>query len=152
MKKTFLVLGSLVLIIFTGIFLVSFTLKQTRGAKSSPASLAKKESYPASTSSEDTTFYDAVGTSPRSTLSPARKQATRFTIELASFNTQAEAESLLIKLKSRGIEGFYTPLRRGGTVVYRVRLGMFSNPEDAKKVLVKVNAATRVDGVVAKLQ
>lgn len=152
MKKTFLVLGSLVLIIFTGIFLISFTLKQTGGAKSSPANLAKKENHPASSSGEDTTFYDAVGTSPRSTITPARTQATRFTIELASFNTQAEAESLLIKLKARGIEGFYTPLRRGGTVVYRVRLGMFSNPEDAKKVLVKVNAATRVAGIVAKLQ
>jgi len=151
-KKTITIVSSLVFISFTGSFLISYGLKKTRGLKDSAATNDLNGKRQISAQNTDSTFYNAVGSSPKATSSPVPRQATRFTIELASFNNQAEAESLLMRLKSRGIDGFYTPLRRGGTVIYRVRLGMFANPDDAKKVLAKVNSAAQVNGVVAKMQ
>ena len=142
----------MVLISFTGSFLISFGLKKARGPKDSSAITETKPNHKNQNHSTDAAFYDAVGSSPKATSPVIQRQPTRFTIELASFNTQAEAESLLVRLKARGIDGFYTPLRRGGTVIYRVRLGMFANPDDAKKVLAKVNSAAQIGGVVAKLQ
>ncbi|MEI6832796.1 MAG: SPOR domain-containing protein [bacterium] len=152
MKKTITIVSSLVFISFTGSFLISYGLKKTRGLKDSAATNDLNGNRQISAQNTDSTFYNAVGSSPKAASSPVPKQATRFTIELASFNNQTEAESLLMRLKSRGIDGFYTPLRRGGTVIYRVRLGMFANPDDANKVLAKVNSAAQVNGVVAKMQ
>jgi cell division septation protein DedD len=151
-KKTITIVSCLVFISFTGSFLISYALKKTRGLKDSAALNELNSKRQISAQNTDSTFYDAVGSSPKAASSPAPRQATRFTIELASFNNQTEAESLLMRLKSRGIEGFYTPLRRGGTVIYRVRLGMFANPDDARKVLARVNSAAQVNGVVAKMQ
>lgn len=152
MKKTITIVSSLVFISFTGSFLISYGLKKTRGLKDSAATNDLNGNRQISAQNTDSTFYNAVGSSPKAASSPVPKQATRFTIELASFNNQTEAESLLMRLKTRGIDGFYTPLRRGGTVIYRVRLGMFANPDDANKVLAKVNSAAQVNGVVAKMQ
>lgn len=152
MKKTITIISFLVLIIFSGSFLVSYGLKNTRGLKDARAMSENKTMLQHQNEALDAAFYDAVGASPKAASNTLKKQATRFTIELASFNTQAEAESLLMRLKTRGIDGFYTPLRRGGTVIYRVRLGMFANPDDAKKVLAKVNSAAQIGGVVARLQ
>ena len=152
MKKTLVIISCLVLISFTGSFLISFGLRQARVLKNSTATTEMKSTRQLANNASEAAFYDTVGASPKVAANTPPKQATRFTIELASFSTQAEAESLLMRLKSRGIEGFYTPLRRGGTVIYRVRLGMFANPDDAKKILAKVNSTAQVNGVVAKLQ
>ena len=151
MKKLAKIFASLIVAVVVGSFLLSMVVKKYHAQRN--VSLKKETTAQrVSTSEVDAVFYNAVGASPKPLTSTIKRQSTRFTIELAHFNNQADAEDLLMKLKGKGIDGFYTPMRRGGTVIYRVRLGMFANPDDAKKVMAKVSAATKVNGVVTKLQ
>ncbi len=151
MKKFIIVFTCLVTVIFAGSFLLSRGLKKTKiiGAPSIAAIYKQNND---SADAAKPVFYESVGASPKPSFQNRIKQASRFTIELANFTEREDAETLLLQLKSRGIEGFYTPMRRGGHVIYRVRLGMFTNPDDAQKVLAKVNSAAKVNGVVAKLR
>jgi cell division septation protein DedD len=151
MKKFIIVFTCLVTVIFAGSFLLSRGLKKTKiiGAPSIAAIYKQNND---SADAAKPVFYESVGASPKPSFQNRIKQASRFTIELANFTEREDAETLLLQLKSSGIEGFYTPMRRGGQVIYRVRLGMFTNPDDAQKVLAKVNSAAKVNGVVAKLR
>jgi len=152
MKKTATILSALILVMFTGTFLVSYGLKKASDLRAAKTSTSTSLTDPKAAKSDKVVFYETVGASPKAAENPSTRQITRFTIEVANFNDQSEAEALLLKLKSRGIEGFYTPVRRGGEVIYRVRLGMFANPDDAQKVLAKVNTVAKVNGTVSKLQ
>jgi cell division septation protein DedD len=151
MKKIVIILTCLLSVIFAGSFLLSRGLKKAKFIGNSPAVVTHKQDKD-SGDGVKSVFYESVGASPKPSFQNRIKQASRFTIELANFTEREDAETLLLQLKSRGIEGFYTPMRRGGQVIYRVRLGMFTNSDDAQKVLAKVNSAAKVNGVVAKLQ
>ena len=84
-------------------------------------------------------------------MTPANRISNRYTIEIAALTSQSEAENLLLHLKSKGVNGFYTPVRRGSLVVYRVRAGMFTNSDDASKNLLKISSLAKVHGTVARL-
>jgi cell division septation protein DedD len=103
---------------------------------------------------QNAVFYTSVGGSasetPRDT--PKSSEYHRFTIEIASVRSQREADGILLSLRKQGLDGFYTPVRRGGEVIYRVRLGVYANPDDAGKALSKLARATQIKGQVAKLQ
>jgi cell division septation protein DedD len=158
-KNTLRVIATLLLAVFAGTFVVAAVNKKIR-----QKNLAKKRREPAAekviTQEENTTppakplFYTSVGGSnPDSKLEqPVNKMTSRYTIEIATLKSQGEADDLLLKLKGRGIDGFYTPTRRGGEVLYRVRLGMFTNQDDAEKTRLKVSQASPYKGTVAKLQ
>jgi cell division septation protein DedD len=151
-KKTIIIIVCLMSAIFSLSFAVSYTLKKVGVSKPSTESAQTKIARERSDQELAAASYDSVGGAPKQAPNLPNKLAARFTIELSSLNTQAQAEALLLKLRSRGIEGFYTPVRRGGQVIYKVRLGMFTSPQEAKKVLAKVNASAAVNGVVSKLQ
>lgn len=151
MKKFIIILTCLVSVVFAGSFLLSLGLKKAKIIGDSGAVVTDKQDK-ASGDAVKPVFYETVGASPKPSFQNRIKQASRFTIELANFTEREDAETLLLQLKARGIEGFYTPMRRGGQVIYRVRLGMFTNPDDAQKVLAKVNSTAKVNGVVAKLR
>lgn len=150
MRKLVTFFGTFIAVIVSGSFLLSIAVKKYQ-AQRTISTTRETTAQRASTSEAEQIFYNAVGSSPKQRPVNQKKQSTRFTIELAHFNSQDEAEALLMKLKDKGIEGFYTPMRRGGTVIYRVRLGMFANPDDAKKVMAKVSASARINGTVTKL-
>lgn len=151
MKKFIIVLTCLVTVIFAGSFLLSRGLKKAKIIGASSVATTHTQDNDTADAAKPV-FYDSVGASPKPSFQNRIKQSSRFTIELANFTERDDAENLLLQLKARGIEGFYTPMRRGGQVIYRVRLGMFTNPDDAQKVLTKVNSAAKVNGVVAKLR
>jgi cell division septation protein DedD len=151
MKKFIIVLTCLVTVIFAGSFLLSRGLKKAKIIGASNVATTHEQDND-STDAAKPVFYESVGASPKPSFQNRIKQASRFTIELANFTERDDAETLLLQLKARGIEGFYTPMRRGGQVIYRVRLGMFTNPDDAQRALAKVNSAAKVNGVVAKLR
>jgi cell division septation protein DedD len=99
-------------------------------------------------------FYTSVGGSPAvehdSTISTAK--TTRYTIEIATLKSQSEAENLLLGLKAKKIDAFYTPTRRGSDVIYHIRIGLFSSAIDAEKKLNKISSTSRINGEVKKLQ
>ncbi len=151
MKKFIIVLTGLLSVIFVGSFMLSLGFKKAKIMGTSGTAVTQTQDKDSSDASKPV-FYETVGASPKPSFQNRIKQASRFTIEIANFTEREDAETLLLQLKARGIEGFYTPMRRGGQVIYRVRLGMFTNPDDAQKVLAKVNSAAKVNGVVAKLR
>ena len=158
-KNTLRLIAILVLAVVTGTFVVATANKKIRHkhlTKISPEStsedvITKEES---ARPAVKPLFYTSVGGSTQGSKrdTPSNKLNSRYTIELATLKTQGEADELLLKLKTRGIDGFYTPTRRGGEVLYHVRLGIFTNQDDAEKTRRKVSQASPYKGAVAKLQ
>ena len=159
MKKTFTMFAVLILAISAGSFAISFgarKMRQLRTAKH-PRHNPATENLTNALDKPQTTapiFYQNVGssTSAPGLQATEARQTSRFTIEIANLSSQSDAEALLIKLKAKGIDGFYTPVRRGGEVIYRVRLGMFNNADDAEKIRTKFSQITKMSGNVARLQ
>ena len=156
MKNTLRVITTLLLAVFAGTFIVAIASKKIR-----QKNLTKKHREPVTEtvitqddSAVKPLFYTSVGGSNQGAKPEAstNKLTNRYTIEIATLKTQSEADDLLLKLKGRGIDGFYTPTRRGGEVFYRVRLGMFTSQDDAEKTRLKVSQASPYKGTVAKLQ
>ncbi len=103
---------------------------------------------------QNAVFYTSIGgsTDNRGDTTENSSISSRYTIEVAQVTSQTEAEQLLLRMKERGIGGFYTPVRRGGQVIYRVRLGVFVSAEDAAQSLAKIAGRTQFKGQVTKLQ
>ena len=159
MKKTIGIITILVSVVFTTAFGIAVVRKNSRKKSITKSELTEQGAHESLNSSaakkqQNPLFYtSAGGSSPdKATEINSPKTSSRFTIEIANLTSQSEAETLLLNLKSKGIDGFYTPVRRGGEVYYRVRIGMFSNAEDAQKNLSKIAAAVKIKGTVSKLQ
>jgi cell division septation protein DedD len=156
MQKTIAIAGSLLLGIFIGVFSVSALNKRVR---QKPVAAVTTQEPPtivnANTSKNPDMplFYTSVGGSAPSndTPSSASKVSTRYTIELATVNSQADAESMLIRLKDRGVDGFYTPMRRGSEVLFHVRIGLFANADEAEQSRKKIATRTNLSGRVTRL-
>jgi cell division septation protein DedD len=154
MQKTIAIVATLLLGIFIGVFSVSALNKKVKHKSETQAETNAENSAIKSKGSEDqAVFYTSVGgSSPSSDNAPSSgRVATRYTIELGTVNSQADAESLLLKLKDRGIDGFYTPMRRGGRVIFHVRIGLFASADDAEQNLKKIAARANVKGRVTRL-
>jgi cell division septation protein DedD len=159
MKKNFTMFAVLILAISVGSFAISFGARKMRELRASkhPRNTRATENLTSGLDKIQTKtpiFYQNIGSStsaPNLQAAEAR-QSSRFTIEITNLSSQSDAEALLIKLKAKGIDGFYTPVRRGGDVIYRVRLGMFNNADDAEKVRTKFSQMTKISGSVARLQ
>jgi septal ring-binding cell division protein DamX len=108
-------------------------------------------------------FYQTIGQAPDSNepslpddadtsdqAAPGAKVS--YTLELKVTSKRAEAEALIDELHDRGIEAYYTPLTRGGKVVYRVRRGIYSNQKEASQAAVELAAAGKLPAKVVKLQ
>ena len=80
-------------------------------------------------------FYAVIGRTPDEFTGRESTAATttQFTIELGHAKTEGEATQAIMKLKTQGIDAFFTPLHRSGHVIYRIRNGIFQNAEAAMK-------------------
>lgn len=160
MKKSVAFITILLVIVFAGSFAISVANQKIQQKK-----LVKKLLHPSRTNSTEIAsnnnypqtkevFYSSVGGSTQKAkgLANAKKITARYTIDLAKLKSQTEAENFLLKLKSKGFDGFYTPTRRGSEVIYNVRLGMFTNSEEAKISISKIATSTQISGTITKLQ
>ena len=160
MKKTICIIAALLGIVVVGAFTASTFNTKYQATKISARSSRRVHSTPESTASNiapatpKAVFYTSVGGSTPNlhSVTPANRISNRYTIEIAALSSQSEAEKLLLRLKSKGINGFYTPVRRGAEVIYRVRVGMFTNSDEAERSLLKVSSLSKVQGSVARLQ
>lgn len=156
MQKTIAIAATLLIGIFIGVFSVSAWNKKAKSKQvlsSAPTVQQDASPEPIKATDDKPIFYTSVGGSSPSADVPqaSGKVSTRYTIELGTVNSQADAESLLLRLKDRGIDGFYTPMRRGGRVIFHVRIGLFSSADDAEQSLKKIAARANVSGRVARL-
>lgn len=156
MQKTIAIAATLLIGIFIGVFSVSAWNKKIKSKQvvSTVPTLPQAASQePIKSTDEKPIFYTSVGgSSPSGDVQQSSgKVSTRYTIELGTVNSQADAESMLLRLKDRGIDGFYTPMRRGGRVIFHVRIGLFASADDAQQSLKKIAARANVSGRVARL-
>ncbi|MES3038775.1 MAG: SPOR domain-containing protein [Bdellovibrionota bacterium] len=56
----------------------------------------------------------------------------KFTVQLASFNSEEEARKKAQELKGRGFSAFYVPAEISGKTWFRVSVGLFSTEKEAK--------------------
>jgi cell division septation protein DedD len=166
MKKTIFIIAGLLWVVVVAAFSVA-TIKSKfgpmiSGGSSTPSSLPEAtrktpapqtQSSAVVASSPKAVFYTSVGGSTVNLqrVTASNRVSSRYTIEIAAVASQAEADNLLLQLKSLGISGFYTPSRRGALVIYRVRVGMFTSADDAAKNLLKISSHSKIRGAVTRL-
>jgi cell division septation protein DedD len=68
----------------------------------------------------------------------------KFTIQIASYPDEAEAQNLAAQLKAKKLEAFYVPAKIKGKTFYRVNIGLYPSSKEAKTDLDKVAKLTNV--------
>ena len=69
-------------------------------------------------------------------------------IQLGSFTSEENAQSLNEKLRKSGYPAFVEPLRQNGQISYRVRVGPEIKRSDADLLLKKLKDKIKLDGIV----
>ena len=157
MRKNSFAIGLFFLVVVGGTFSAAILRKKfTQGfqvRQTSKAPAVSQEMAP-KTAEPKAVFYTSVGGSSNTNEAGLASEqiSNRYTIEVAQVGSQTEAEQILLKMRSRGVDGFYTPVRRGGHVIYRIRLGVYANADDATKSLAKIAGSANINGRVARLQ
>lgn len=122
-----------------------------------------KLAVPASSSSGDSSStssafsYEILGDAPLFSPpqnSPAATpgEGSTYTIEIAAPTQQSAADALLDRLKTKGIDAYYTPLFDGGRVVYRVRHGIYQAERDAAKAALTLSQRAEMPAKAVKLR
>jgi septal ring-binding cell division protein DamX len=68
----------------------------------------------------------------------------KYTIQIASYPDESEAQKLAASLKSKKLEAFYVPAKVKGKTFYRVNIGLYSSSKEAKTDVEKVSKLTNV--------
>lgn len=71
-------------------------------------------------------------------------------VQLGSFTSKENAESLNGKLRSNGYRSFVEPLKLKDSTVYRVRVGPELKREDAEAIKDKLNQSLELKGIVVE--
>ncbi len=139
-------------IIGLGVFYLTLDDESAPTAKQSKAS-------PNSDSKEkpDALFYKRLGTSPIVNNENSKKQSQSgpgdgYTLEIKVTETRSEAEQLIDTLREKGVDAYYTPIAVKGRVQYRVRFGIYNNPDNALAESQKIIQAHNVPNKVIKLR
>lgn len=73
---------------------------------------------------------------------------TAWVVQLGSFSSEANANSLNDKLHKAGYASFVEPLKQGGNVIYRVRVGPELLHSKAEKLKEGLHEKMKMDGIV----
>ena len=105
------------------------------------------------TTSNEPLFYKSVGASNPLLNKPETSQRIgKYTINIRTLNSRAEAEILLEKLNQFGFFAYYTPVRQRDHVLYHVRIGIFSDEKEASGTIALLQKKASMQGSVTKLQ
>lgn len=98
-------------------------------------------------------FYKSIGLAPQGFGGAVETEPlpARYTLEISSKQSQAEAEKVVEDLSAQGIEAFFTPLAREGRVLYRIRTGVFNDPTTAQSAQQALLKRHQVEAAVARL-
>ncbi len=71
-------------------------------------------------------------------------------VQLGSFSSKENAESLNKRLKEAGFRSFVEPLQQNNSTNYRVRVGPEIKPHEAQKIKNKLNKSMDMKGIVVE--
>lgn len=74
----------------------------------------------------------------------------QYSVQLASFAVQQNAEKLVSRLKEQGYKARYQKIASGDSSLYKVTVGQLSDRADAKKLQEKLSKTTQIDGFIVK--
>lgn len=138
--------------------------KMISNSKNSPVKAGQEPAKSDSARADDPFFYDKIGAAPAlnadtpapspSTHGPKNPEVNKggYTVEIRVMANRDEAEQLIDELHRQGIEAYYTPVTRGGRVVYRVRRGIYPSEKEAERAAMAMRSGQAVLGKVVKLQ
>ena len=71
---------------------------------------------------------------------PKSKNKSSYTLQVAAMKRKRQANNMIDKLKRKGVDGLYIvkTSRRGGGNWYKIRVGEFSNQDEAKELGLKL--------------
>jgi len=86
---------------------------------------------------------------------PAEKKSKRvgltaWVVQLGSFSSKENAESLNMKLRKADYPAFVEPIKQDGGTIYRVRVGPELLRSDAESLLEKLKSSMKLDGIVLR--
>jgi D-alanyl-D-alanine carboxypeptidase len=75
--------------------------------------------------------------------------AAAYTVQVGAFRQKKRAETLRQRLRKYGYSAYVTPTGRNATRLYRVRVGEFDTPLDAKRTVGRIKSQMGLEGLVA---
>ena len=116
-----------------------------------PASAPKPTASPAATQKAPAKptpkpAAPAATSSPR-TAKPAPTPLNRLTIQVGAFKERAAAESIVRRLKAKGYSAYLVPVAEG---LFNVRVGSFTDREDAQRTLSKLETQEKFKPFIVK--
>jgi DedD protein len=102
-----------------------------------------------------TTKHDGESETEKAAQSADEKQSKRvgltaWVVQLGSFNSKENAETLNKKLRKAGYPAFVEPIKQEGDTIYRVRVGPELLRSDAESLLEKLKSSMKLDGIVLR--
>ena len=94
-------------------------------------------------------FYNSIGATPA--LQPSKdvkfNSAQKFTVEVGYTRTRSAAEKVIDRLNQSGFPIFMTPVQlKNGKVAYKIRMGLFTNQQNAKNATIVLRERTKYKG------
>ena len=84
---------------------------------------------------------------PRTAAKPAASPLNRLTIQVGAFKERAAAEAIVKRLKGKGYSAYLVPVSEG---LYNVRVGSFTDREDAERILAKLESQEKFKPFIVK--
>ncbi|MGE5086262.1 MAG: SPOR domain-containing protein [Bacillota bacterium] len=74
----------------------------------------------------------------------------KFTVQVASYNEEAEAQKLASELKDKGYSAFYIPANIKGKTWFRVSVGQFATPKEAASYRTELLSKAKVSSAIVQ--
>lgn len=118
----------------------------------SPAARAPEKAAPKATPRATPKPTAAPRATPRATPAPKATKAppapiNRLTIQVGAFKERAAAEAIVKRLKGKGYSAYLVPVSEG---LFNVRVGSFTDREDAERVLTKLETQEKFKPFIVK--
>ncbi len=118
----------------------------------SPAARAPEKAAPKATPKATPKPTAAPRATPRATPAPKATKAppapiNRLTIQVGAFKERAAAEAIVKRLKGKGYSAYLVPVSEG---LFNVRVGSFTDREDAERVLTKLETQEKFKPFIVK--
>ncbi len=112
--------------------------------KATPKAVAKPTPHPPA---KPTPKATPVETNPRPAKSPTAAPVARLTIQVGAFKERAAAEAIVKRLKGKGYSAYLVPVSDG---LFNVRVGSFTDREDAERILAKLETQEKFKPFIVK--
>lgn len=97
--------------------------------------------------------WPAAPVAPLPAEDPYGKRASiLYTIQVGAYKTKELATSLIGKLSRKGYQAFISPLRKGGDLLYRVRVEKLEDEGDARQLAQRLETQEQLPNFLAQIQ